>query len=59
MSTPVDTADTTVGRSPDQPAGFLGRSARRWGLLGLGLVVAVALPWFVYPPVAIDIISCV
>lgn len=55
MSTPVDAPDTTVERSPEQPAGFLGRSARRWALLGLGLLVALALPWFVYPPVAIDI----
>lgn len=28
----------------------------RWGLLGAGAVVAVGLPWFLYPPVATDIL---
>jgi branched-chain amino acid transport system permease protein len=27
----------------------------RWGLLVVGLLVAFALPWYVYPPVAMDI----
>src|SRR5512142_1241385 len=27
----------------------------RWALLAAGLVAALALPWFVYPPVAMDI----
>ena len=27
----------------------------RWILLAVGLTVALALPWFVYPPVAMDI----
>jgi branched-chain amino acid transport system permease protein len=31
------------------------RSWQRWTLLALGLVTALALPWFVYPPVAMDI----
>jgi len=32
-----------------------GRSWQRWALLAVGLAVALALPWFVYPPVAMDI----
>jgi branched-chain amino acid transport system permease protein len=31
------------------------RSWQRWVLLAVGLVTALALPWFVYPPVAMDI----
>jgi branched-chain amino acid transport system permease protein len=31
------------------------RPALRWALLAVGLVVTLALPWFVYPPVAMDI----
>lgn len=27
----------------------------RYGLLGLGVVIALALPWYLYPPVAMDI----
>lgn len=29
----------------------------RWILLATGLVAALALPWFVYPPVAMDIVA--
>jgi branched-chain amino acid transport system permease protein len=29
----------------------------RFALLAAGLVVALALPWFVYPPVAMDIVA--
>lgn len=54
MSTPVTTADQST-REPARAGGFLGRSTRGWILLGLGLVLALALPWFVYPPVAMDI----
>jgi branched-chain amino acid transport system permease protein len=32
-----------------------GRSWQRWTLLAVGLAVALSLPWFVYPPVAMDI----
>lgn len=32
-------------------------SRRRWILLAVGLVAALALPWFVYPPVAMDIVA--
>src|SRR5664280_13781 len=31
------------------------RSPVRWIMLAVGLVAALALPWFVYPPVAMDI----
>jgi len=29
----------------------------RWVLLAVGLVAALALPWFIYPPVAMDIVA--
>ena len=32
-----------------------GRGWQRWLLLAVGLAVALALPWFIYPPVAMDI----
>ena len=65
MTQPVKTSDT-----PDVPergglpqrGGALapvlaGRrhSPLRWVMLALGLVATLALPWFVYPPVAMDI----
>ena len=31
------------------------RSPLRWVMLVVGLAIAVGLPWFVYPPVAMDI----
>ncbi|MDU0314144.1 branched-chain amino acid ABC transporter permease [Phycicoccus sp. M110.8] len=31
------------------------RAVVRWVVLALGLVVTLALPWFIYPPVAMDI----
>ena len=31
------------------------RASLRWLMLAVGLVVVLALPWFVYPPVAMDI----
>ncbi len=31
------------------------RTGLRWLMLAVGLVVVLALPWFVYPPVAMDI----
>jgi branched-chain amino acid transport system permease protein len=33
------------------------RPRLRWILLAVGLVAALALPWFVYPPVAMDIVA--
>ncbi|WP_127131751.1 branched-chain amino acid ABC transporter permease [Georgenia sp. SYP-B2076] len=37
------------------PARGRSRSWRRWALLAVGLVAALTLPWFIYPPVAMDI----
>lgn len=62
MSTPTGTSTTPAspdagrsGTSRRAAGGFLGRSTSRWVLVGAGLVLALALPWFVYPPVAMDI----
>ena len=32
-----------------------GRPWQRWALLAIGLTAALSLPWFIYPPVAMDI----
>src|SRR6185503_9736464 len=40
---------------PAGPGG--GAGVKRWVLLGIGLAVVLALPWFVYPPVASDIVA--
>jgi branched-chain amino acid transport system permease protein len=32
-----------------------GRPWQRWALLAVGLATALSLPWFIYPPVAMDI----
>jgi len=54
--TETDTASPTAGASAEAHAALIGgRPWQRWALLGVGLVVALALPWFVYPPVAMDI----
>ncbi len=55
MSTPTETTPREDVTAPERAAGFLGRPTRRWLLLAAGVVVALALPWFVYPPVAMDI----
>jgi branched-chain amino acid transport system permease protein len=34
-----------------------GGARRRWVLAAVGLLTALALPWFVYPPVAMDIVA--
>jgi branched-chain amino acid transport system permease protein len=47
-----DTSDT-ADVAP-QPAGSR-RGSLRWIMLAVGLVATLALPWFVYPPVAMDI----
>ena len=42
----------------DLPAGPIAAARRplvRWGMLAVGLVVTLALPWVIYPPVAMDI----
>lgn len=46
-------ADTSVEEAHAALAG--GRLWQRWALLAVGLVVALVLPWFIYPPVAMDI----
>jgi branched-chain amino acid transport system permease protein len=49
--------------SPSQPTAVTAarpgvRTAwQRWTLLLAGLVVAAALPWFIYPPVAMDVVA--
>ncbi len=57
MSAPTQTTTTDAPSAEGRtaPAGFLGRSTRRWVLLAAGLVLALALPWVIYPPVAMDI----
>ncbi|SDK93679.1 amino acid/amide ABC transporter membrane protein 2, HAAT family [Nocardioides sp. YR527] len=51
------TSIATAGASvTEQHAAITGaRPWQRLVLLGIGLVVALGLPWFVYPPVAMDI----
>ena len=53
----LTTADTASLELPtdDVGAGLARRSRLRWLLLVVGLGVALALPWFVYPPIAMDI----
>jgi branched-chain amino acid transport system permease protein len=46
-------ADTSVEEAHAAVIG--GRPWQRWALLGVGLLVALVLPWFIYPPVAMDI----
>ena len=36
-------------------APVLGRPLRSWVLLVAGLALALSLPWFIYPPIAMDI----
>ena len=40
---------------PVAPVSLARRPVVRWVMLAVGLVVTLALPWFVYPPVAMDI----
>jgi branched-chain amino acid transport system permease protein len=40
---------------PSAPSFATQRPLVRWAMLAVGLVVVLALPWFVYPPVAMDI----
>ena len=40
---------------PSGPSVLGRRPALRWGMLAVGLVIVLALPWFIYPPVAMDI----
>lgn len=52
MSQSVAT-DTSVAEAHAVIVG--GRSRLRWALLAVGLAAALFLPWFIYPPVAMDI----
>ena len=45
---PVTGADAPVATSDPR---------LRWVLLAVGLVAALALPWFIYPPVAMDVVA--
>ena len=58
MTHPVNTSNTSdtpdVDATAPLPAGSR-RGPLRWVMLAVGLAVALALPWFVYPPVAMDI----
>lgn len=54
LSTASGTAHLELPTDSDGSPGH--RSALRWLLLAVGLAVAVALPWFVYPPIAMDIL---
>lgn len=45
--------DTSIEEAHAALAG--GRPWQRWALLAVGLVAALALPWVIYPPVAMDI----
>jgi branched-chain amino acid transport system permease protein len=40
---------------PAGPVAASRRPAVRWAMLAVGLLVTLALPWFIYPPVAMDI----
>ncbi len=55
MTTPTTSVipDTSVEEAHAAVAG--GRPWQRWALLAVGLAAALSLPWFVYPPVAMDI----
>ncbi|MHB1173438.1 MAG: branched-chain amino acid ABC transporter permease [Lacisediminihabitans sp.] len=52
QATPTVALDASTALVP--PSGRSG-NLRRWVLLTIGLVAALGLPWFVYPPVAMDI----
>lgn len=52
----VDTAPaTTVGAQPTGRLGA-GKAWQRYALLAIAVIVALWLPWQIYPPVAVDII---
>jgi branched-chain amino acid transport system permease protein len=53
MTTTAATQETSVEEA--HAAVSAGKPWQRYTLLAVGLVVALALPWFIYPPVAMDI----
>ena len=55
MTNPTNTSETSVVDAAGPPRAGSGRGPLRWIMLAVGLVAALALPWFIYPPVAMDI----
>ncbi len=55
MTNPTNTSETSVVDAAAPPRAGSGRGPLRWIMLAIGMVAALALPWFVYPPVAMDI----
>lgn len=57
MTAPVASSVATQETSVEEAhaAVAAGKPWQRYTLLAVGLVVALALPWFIYPPVAMDI----
>ncbi len=51
----TSTPDTSEVSAAAPPPGAGARGPLRWVMLAVGLVAALALPWFIYPPVAMDI----
>jgi branched-chain amino acid transport system permease protein len=56
MTHPVKSASDAPESNATAPLPASGRRGPlRWIMLAVGLIAALALPWFVYPPVAMDI----
>ena len=51
----IDTSETSDVAAAGPPRAGSRRGPLRWIMLAVGLFAALALPWFVYPPVAMDI----
>lgn len=51
----MSTATEATPTAEESPRASRRRSPARWALLAAGLVLALSLPWFIYPPVAMDI----
>lgn len=55
MTSPTTSVLTETSVEEAHAAVAGGKPWQRWALLAVGLVVALALPWVIYPPVAMDI----
>jgi branched-chain amino acid transport system permease protein len=56
MTAPVTTSVLPESSAKEVHAAITeGRGWTRWPLLAVGLVAALALPWIIYPPIAMDI----
>ena len=55
LSTSADSADLELPANDGRATSGGRRSPARWLMLAVGLIVALGLPWFVYPPIAMDI----